>query len=128
MSVVLQNLVNQPCKHSFVTDIESDAAPKGLNDAPVRLISTKESEPEWLLEFRLKAYRDTHGAPLRAAGQAALQGGGDVARLVRGLQQHGRIRCIDRRHSHCTEGFLVMANPQALYHEVILDHHGKPGN
>ena len=56
MSSVLQNLVNQPYKHGFVTDIESDVAPKGLNEDTIRLISGKKNEPAWLLEFRLKAY------------------------------------------------------------------------
>jgi len=58
MSAVLQNLVNQPYKHGFVTDIESDVAAKGLNEDTIRLISTKKNEPEWLLEFRLKAFRN----------------------------------------------------------------------
>jgi len=57
MSAVIQNIVNQPYKHGFVTDIESDVAPKGLSEDTIRLISAKKSEPEWLLEFRLKAYR-----------------------------------------------------------------------
>ena len=57
MSAVLKNLINQPYKHGFVTDIESDIAPKGLNEDTIRLISTKKNEPEWLLEFRLKAYQ-----------------------------------------------------------------------
>ena len=57
MSAALQKLVNQPYKHGFVTDIESDVAPKGLNEDTIRLISTKKNEPQWLLEFRLKAYR-----------------------------------------------------------------------
>ncbi|MBA2483067.1 MAG: Fe-S cluster assembly protein SufB, partial [Nitrosomonas sp.] len=56
MSVALQNLVNQPYKHGFVTEIESDIAPKGLNEGTIRLISAKKNEPEWLLAFRLKAY------------------------------------------------------------------------
>src|ERR1700759_4141821 len=41
----------------FVTDIESDKAPKGLNEDTVRFISAKKGEPEWLLEWRLRAYR-----------------------------------------------------------------------
>ncbi len=41
----------------FFTDIESDKAPKGLNEDIVRLISSKKGEPEWMLEWRLKAYR-----------------------------------------------------------------------
>ncbi|MBI3043755.1 MAG: Fe-S cluster assembly protein SufB [Betaproteobacteria bacterium] len=57
MSSVLENLVNQPYRHGFVTDIESDTAPKGLSEDTIRLISSKKNEPEWLLEFRLKAYR-----------------------------------------------------------------------
>lgn len=56
MSVALQNLVNQPYKHGFVTEIESEIAPKGLNEDTIRLISAKKKEPEWLLDFRLKAY------------------------------------------------------------------------
>ena len=57
MSSVLENLVNQPYQHGFVTDIESDTAPKGLNEDTIRFISAKKNEPEWLLEWRLKAYR-----------------------------------------------------------------------
>jgi Fe-S cluster assembly protein SufB len=57
VSAVIQNLVNQPYKHGFVTDIESDVVPKGLSEDVIRLISAKKGEPEWLLEFRLKAYR-----------------------------------------------------------------------
>jgi len=57
MSAVLQNLVNQPYRHGFVTEIESDVAPKGLNENTIRMISAKKNEPEWLLEFRLKAYQ-----------------------------------------------------------------------
>ncbi|MFZ1547817.1 MAG: Fe-S cluster assembly protein SufB [Candidatus Nitrotoga sp.] len=56
MSATLQNLVNQPYKHGFVTSIESDVAPKGLNTDTIRMISAKKKEPEWLLEFRLKSY------------------------------------------------------------------------
>ncbi len=44
-------------KYGFVTDIESEFAPKGLNEDIVRFISAKKNEPEWLLEWRLKAYR-----------------------------------------------------------------------
>jgi Fe-S cluster assembly protein SufB len=57
MSTALQNLVNQPYQHGFVTDIEADVAPKGLSENTIRLISGKKSEPEWLLELRLSAYR-----------------------------------------------------------------------
>ncbi|MGW8183282.1 MAG: Fe-S cluster assembly protein SufB, partial [Burkholderiales bacterium] len=47
----------QPYQHGFVTDIEAKTAPRGLNEDIIRLISAKKKEPEWLLEFRLKAYR-----------------------------------------------------------------------
>jgi Fe-S cluster assembly protein SufB len=57
MSTVLQNLVNQPYRHGFVTDIEAETAPRGLNEDIIRLISLKKNEPDWLLEFRLKAFR-----------------------------------------------------------------------
>ena len=57
MSAVLQNLIEQPYRHGFVTDIEADTAPKGLSEDTIRFISRKKGEPEWLLEFRLKAYR-----------------------------------------------------------------------
>ncbi|HKP70413.1 MAG TPA: Fe-S cluster assembly protein SufB, partial [Pyrinomonadaceae bacterium] len=45
-------------KYGFVTDIESDIIPKGLSEDTVRLISSKKNEPEWMLEFRLKAFRN----------------------------------------------------------------------
>ncbi len=57
MSTALHNLVNQPYKHGFVTDIETESVPKGLNEDVIRMISKKKNEPEWLLEFRLSAYR-----------------------------------------------------------------------
>jgi len=57
MSTALQNLVNQPYAHGFVTDIESDVAPKGLSEDTIRLISGKKLEPAWLLELRLNALR-----------------------------------------------------------------------
>jgi Fe-S cluster assembly protein SufB len=57
MSTALHNLVNQPYKHGFVTDIETEAVAKGLNEDVIRMISAKKNEPEWLLEFRLNAYR-----------------------------------------------------------------------
>ena len=57
MSTALQNLVNQPYQHGFVTAIEADVAPKGLSEDTIRLISGKKNEPEWLLELRLNAYR-----------------------------------------------------------------------
>jgi Fe-S cluster assembly protein SufB len=57
MSSSVETLVNKEYKYGFVTDIEADAAPMGLNEDIIRLISAKKGEPEWLLEWRLKAYR-----------------------------------------------------------------------
>ncbi len=56
-ATTVKTLVNQPYKYGFITDIESDMIPRGLNEDIVRLISKKKNEPEFLLEFRLKAYR-----------------------------------------------------------------------
>ncbi|HUO45075.1 MAG TPA: Fe-S cluster assembly protein SufB [Burkholderiales bacterium] len=57
MSAAIESLINRPYEHGFVTDIESEVAPRGLNEDIIRLISAKKGEPEWLLEFRLAAYR-----------------------------------------------------------------------
>ena len=54
---VLNEVTTGEYKYGFVTDIETEVIPKGLNEDVVRLISAKKEEPEWMLEFRLKAYR-----------------------------------------------------------------------
>ncbi len=54
---VVEDLTQSEYKWGFITDIEADEAPKGLNEEIVRFISAKKEEPEWLLEWRLKAYR-----------------------------------------------------------------------
>jgi len=53
----IEQIANQEYKYGFVTDIEADTAPPGLNEETIRLISTKKEEPEWLLEWRLKSLR-----------------------------------------------------------------------
>jgi Fe-S cluster assembly protein SufB len=53
----IETFANQEYKWGFVSDIESESIPRGLNEDVVRLISAKKHEPEWLLEWRLKAYR-----------------------------------------------------------------------
>ena len=53
----VEELANTEYKYGFVTDIEEDRIPPGLSEDVVRLISSKKNEPEWLLEWRLKAYR-----------------------------------------------------------------------
>jgi Fe-S cluster assembly protein SufB len=57
MSSQVESLVNKEYKYGFVTDIESDLAPRGLNEDIIRLISSKKGEPDWLLDWRLKAFR-----------------------------------------------------------------------
>src|SRR5512132_287147 len=53
----IEELATREYKYGFVTDVESETIPKGLSEDVVRLISQKKQEPEWLLEWRLKAYR-----------------------------------------------------------------------
>src|SRR5512147_82305 len=53
----IEALANQEYKYGFVTDVEADAAPRGLNEDIIRLISSKKKEPDFMLEWRLKAYR-----------------------------------------------------------------------
>jgi Fe-S cluster assembly protein SufB len=53
----VRSITGGPYKYGFVTEIESDTAPKGLDEEVIRFISAKKGEPEWLLVWRLKAYR-----------------------------------------------------------------------
>jgi Fe-S cluster assembly protein SufB len=54
---IIEEVTNREYQFGFSTDIETDSAPKGLNEDIIRLISSKKNEPEWLLEWRLKAFR-----------------------------------------------------------------------
>ena len=54
---VIDDVTGSEYKYGFTTDIDTDIIPRGLSEDVVRLISAKKGEPEWLLEFRLKAYR-----------------------------------------------------------------------
>lgn len=54
---LLEELTSEEYKYGFTTDIEMDIAPVGLTEDTVRLISAKKNEPDWLLEWRLKAFR-----------------------------------------------------------------------
>src|SRR4051812_31634002 len=53
----IEQLATREYKYGFYTDVESETIPKGLNEDVVRMISAKKEEPEWLLQWRLKAYR-----------------------------------------------------------------------
>ena len=57
MSTDLQARIDRPYQHGFVTQIEAETVGKGLSEETIRLISAKKNEPDWLLEFRLAAYR-----------------------------------------------------------------------
>ncbi|MCX5767949.1 MAG: Fe-S cluster assembly protein SufB [Gemmatimonadetes bacterium] len=57
MSASIESLVNKEYAYGFVSDIDADTIPKGVNEDVVRLISSKKNEPAWLLEWRLKAFR-----------------------------------------------------------------------
>jgi Fe-S cluster assembly protein SufB len=57
MSSEIKSMMDQPYKYGFSADIETDTLPPGLNEDVVRAISAKKEEPEWMLEFRLKAFR-----------------------------------------------------------------------
>ena len=53
----IEGFVKNEYKYGFITDLESESTPPGLNDDIIRFISEKKGEPEFLLEWRLKAYR-----------------------------------------------------------------------
>ena len=57
MSTAVELLANREYKYGFTTDIETETIPKGLTEDTIRIISAKKNEPEWMLEFRLKAFR-----------------------------------------------------------------------
>jgi len=54
---IIQEITSREYEHGWVANLESDSAPKGLNEGIIRFISERKSEPSWLLEWRLKAYR-----------------------------------------------------------------------
>ncbi len=56
-NTALERLANREYEYGFVTDIESDSIPPGLSEDVIRTISHKKDEPQWLLDWRLKAYR-----------------------------------------------------------------------
>lgn len=53
---IIENIANAEYQYGFESNIEQEFIPKGLNEDIIRLISSKKQEPEWLLEFRLKAF------------------------------------------------------------------------
>ena len=80
MSSSIESLISREYEAGFVTDIESDTLPPGLNEGTVRAISAKKNEPAFMLEWRLKAYRRW-----RLEGNAAPPGG---VQQIKGLAGH----------------------------------------
>src|SRR5436853_393810 len=56
-TVIQEQMAKQEYKYGFVTDVEMETVPKGLNEDVIRLISGKKNEPDWMLDWRLRAYR-----------------------------------------------------------------------
>ncbi|MEZ5027117.1 MAG: Fe-S cluster assembly protein SufB [Chitinophagales bacterium] len=61
--IILEEVANSEYKYGFVTDIEAETAPKGINEEIIRFISAKKEEPEWMLEWRLKAFKEWQKMP-----------------------------------------------------------------
>lgn len=53
----VREIVSEKYRYGFETAVDSDVLPKGLNEDIIRMISAKKQEPDWLLDFRLRAYR-----------------------------------------------------------------------
>ena len=61
---IIQEVTGSEYKYGFVSDIETETIPRGLSEEVVRLISARKNEPDWLLEFRLKAFRHWQTMPM----------------------------------------------------------------
>lgn len=57
LSSEVRELANREYQYGFVTDLETDVVPRGLSEEVIRMISAKKNEPDWMLEWRLKAYK-----------------------------------------------------------------------
>ena len=64
---ILNEVTTGDYKYGFVTDIDTEVIHRGLDEETVRIISAKKNEPEWLLEFRLKAFRHWQTMPMMMA-------------------------------------------------------------
>ena len=72
MDEIIRDITQQEYKEGFVTEVEQEYVPKGLNEEIIRLISAKKQEPEWLLEFRLDAFRKWKGMTQPSWGHLTL--------------------------------------------------------
>ena len=64
MNGIIDEITSQEYEHGFVTEVEQDFIPKGLTEETVRLISARKEEPQWLLDFRLDAFRKWQSMPV----------------------------------------------------------------
>ena len=67
----IEKVIDQNYQYGFVTDIESETIPPGLDEDVIRLISAKKNEPDFLLEWRLKAFR--HWQKMKAAEMGSIK-------------------------------------------------------
>ena len=72
MDNIIEEVTGSEYKYGFVTNVETDTIGKGLNEEVIRIISAKKEEPDWMLEFRLKAYR--HWLTMKMPRWAQLSG------------------------------------------------------
>ena len=68
---LLQDITKKEYKEGFVTDVDQDFIPKGLNEDIVRMISERKGEPQWLLDFRLDAFRKWQKMEMPEIGRAS---------------------------------------------------------
>ena len=61
---IIQDFTSKEYKEGFVTDVEQEFVPKGLNEDIIRMISARKQEPDWMLEFRLAAFRRWKEMPM----------------------------------------------------------------
>ena len=69
---IIQDITGSDYKYGFTTDIETDIIPRGLSEDVVRLISRKKGEPDWLLDFRLRAFRKWQAMKVPAWGHLTI--------------------------------------------------------
>src|SRR3989441_164688 len=106
--------VLQPYKYGFVTDIEADAVPPGLNEDVIRLISQKKGEPEFMLEWRLKAYR--HWLTLKEPKWANVKYGPidyQAIRYYSAPKQQPRLESLEQVDPKLVETFDKLGIPLA---------------
>ena len=104
MSTAIESLVNREYQYGFVTDIDADTLPVGLTEETVRAISARKNEPDFMLEWRLKAYRrwltmqraalgQHHVPPDRLSGDQLLLGAQDRRSRWRASTRSIRSSC-----------------------------------